>query len=90
MLGVSPGQPGFAEISVAPDLAGLDHAEGVVPTARGDVEVRLERDGDGFVAQVRTPAGVPTQLRAAPGLKAAGATKATGVGAWEARFIRAG
>ncbi len=90
MLGVSPGQPGFAEISVAPDLAGLDHAEGVVPTARGDVEVRLERDGDGFVAQVRTPAGVPTQLRAAPGLKAAGAAKATGVGAWEARFIRAG
>ena len=90
MLGVSPGQPGFAEINVAPDLAGLDHAEGVVPTARGDVEVRLERDGDGFVAQVRTPAGVPTQLRAAPGLKAAGAAKATGVGAWEARFIRAG
>ena len=62
----------------------------MVPTARGDVEVRLERDGDGFVAQVRTPAGVPTQLRAAPGLKAAGAAKATGVGAWEARFIRAG
>jgi hypothetical protein len=90
MLGVSPGQPGFAEIVIAPDLAGLDHAEGVVPTGRGDVEVRLERHGDGFVAQVRTPAGAPTQLRAAPGLKAAKPAKATGVGTWEARFVRAG
>jgi alpha-L-rhamnosidase len=90
VLGVSPGQPGFAQISVAPDLAGLDHAEGVVPTARGDVEVKLERDGDGFVAQIRTAAGVPTQLRPAPGLTAARPAKAIGVGVWEARFVRGG
>jgi hypothetical protein len=90
VLGVSPAEPGFAAISVTPDLADLDHAEGAVPTARGDVEVRLERAGDGFVAQVRAPAGTPIELRAAPGLAASAPAKATGAGAWEARFVRTG
>ncbi|HEX4199014.1 MAG TPA: alpha-L-rhamnosidase C-terminal domain-containing protein [Caulobacteraceae bacterium] len=89
MLGVFPAQPGFAEIGVQPDLTDLDHAEGVVPTARGDVEVRLARDGDGFIAQVSGPAGTPVHLAAAPGLRADGAAKATGA-AWEGRFVRAG
>jgi alpha-L-rhamnosidase len=89
MLGVAPGKPGFAEIVVAPDLAGLDHAEGVVPTRVGDVAVRLERDGDGFVAQVTAPEGVPTSLIPAPGLKAASAANANG-GKLERRFVQAG
>ena len=87
MLGVSPAKAGFDAISITPDLAGLDHAEGTVPTRHGDVEVTLERDGDGFIAKARTPAGVPTTLTAAPGLKADKPAKATGVGVWEARFI---
>ena len=40
VLGVAPAAPGFAEIELAPDLADLDHAEGVVPTPRGDVEAQ--------------------------------------------------
>ena len=58
VLGVAPAAPGFAEIELAPDLADLDHAEGVVPTPRGDVEARLERTKAGFVARYRTPEGV--------------------------------
>jgi hypothetical protein len=52
VLGVAPGRPGCAAIKVAPDMAGLEHAHGVVPTAAGDVAVRLERDADGFAAFV--------------------------------------
>jgi alpha-L-rhamnosidase len=89
MLGVAPAKPGFAEVVVAPDLAGLDHAEGVVPTRVGDVAVRLERDGDGFLARVTAPEGVPTSLIPAPGLKAASAAKTQG-GKLERRFVQAG
>jgi alpha-L-rhamnosidase len=89
MLGVAPAKPGFAEIIVRPDLAGLEHADGVVPTRLGDVEVRLERDGAGFVAQVRGPDGVPLTLAPASGLKAAAAPTASGP-SLESRFVYAG
>ena len=58
VLGVAPAAPGYAEIELAPDLADLAHAAGVVPTPRGDVEASLERTKDGFVARYRTPTGV--------------------------------
>lgn len=84
MLGVAPAQPGFAAILVTPNLAGLDHASGVVPTSAGDVEVRLERDADGFAAFIAAPADVPMQIAAAPGLRLR--SSAGGRGAYEARF----
>src|SRR6185312_473993 len=90
MLGVAPAAPGFEAISVTPDLAGLDNAEGVVPTRHGDVTVRLARDGDGFVAQVQAPPGVPTTLNAAPGLQIATTASASLDGRLEARFVPAG
>jgi hypothetical protein len=84
MLGVAPAQAGFAAIRVAPDLAGLDHAAGVVPTHAGDVEVRLERNDSGFVAFVSAPADVPLEMAAAPGvrLRSSGGDR----GAYEACF----
>jgi hypothetical protein len=69
VLGVSAGEPGFAAIDIAPDLADLDHAEGVVPTAVGDVEVKLARDSEGFVVQVRAPAGAKLHFMDAPAAK---------------------
>ncbi len=69
ILGVSPAAPGFATIDIAPDLADLEHAEGVVPTAKGDVELKLARDGKGFVAQVRAPEGVEVRFVDAPAAK---------------------
>jgi hypothetical protein len=67
VLGVAPAAPGFAEIELAPDLADLDHAKGVVPTPRGDVEASLERTKDGFVARYRTPTGVGARAVPPPG-----------------------
>ena len=51
VLGVEPTKPGYAEYAVAPDLGGLDWAEGVVPTPGGIVSVSV-RDG---VATVKGP-----------------------------------
>ena len=45
VAGIAPAAPGFASVALGPDLAGLDHAEGIVPTPHGDVEARLERAG---------------------------------------------
>lgn len=69
LLGISPSQPGFAEIRLAPDLAGLDHARGCVPTPHGDVEVELSRQGEAFLAEVRAPDGARLVLGEAPGIK---------------------
>jgi len=57
VLGVEPTKPGYAEYLVAPDLGGLDWAEGTVPTPNGPISVSI-RDG---VATVKGPAkGVGT------------------------------
>lgn len=42
-LGVRPTSPGFATYEVAPHLGGLEWIEGVVPTPRGDLAVRVSR-----------------------------------------------
>ncbi|HEY1753279.1 MAG TPA: alpha-L-rhamnosidase C-terminal domain-containing protein [Caulobacteraceae bacterium] len=69
VLGVAPAAPGFAEIALSPDLAGLEHAEGVVPTPLGDVEATLERDGDGLLARYRLPDGCTAKVAERPGLR---------------------
>src|ERR1700679_3084223 len=72
ILGVAPAAPGFASLTLSPDLADLDHAEGVVPTPHGDVEARLERTQGGLVAHYRLPAGLMGRAFPAPGLALTG------------------
>lgn len=78
VLGVAPATPGFAEIELSPDLADLDHAEGIVPTARGDVRARLERTKDGFIARYRLPSGIGARASPPPGIGVVGWPKLTG------------
>ena len=60
VLGVRPASPGFRTVLVAPHLGSLGRAEGRVPHPRGDIEVRLAREGpSGVRAVVTLPAGVP-------------------------------
>ena len=68
ILGVAPAAPGFEEIRIAPNLLDLDFAEGVVPTAQGDVTVRLEKKGAGFRVQIRAPENTELVVAAPPGL----------------------
>lgn len=85
VLGVSAAAPGFARIEVAPDLADLDAAEGTMPTAVGDIEVKLVRDAEGFVAQVKAPQDAKLEFAHAPGAKLV-QSEATGRGLFEARY----
>lgn len=52
VLGVHPLEPGYAAIGVSPDLADLEWAEGTFATPRGDIQVRLDRSAEGFVARI--------------------------------------
>ncbi|MGN0846475.1 MAG: cellulase family glycosylhydrolase [Kiritimatiellia bacterium] len=53
VLGVTPLEPGFAKIRIAPQVGPLRHVEGRVPTAKGPVMVRVEGNE---VLTVETPA----------------------------------
>ncbi len=87
VLGIAPAAPGFATIEASPDLADLEHASGVVPTTRGDIEAELERDGDSFIARYRTPAGASVTVRPPLGLSLREPLKVSGQ-TIEARFVR--
>lgn len=67
ILGVSPATPGFGRVRVSPDLADLDHAEGVVPAGAHLVSVRLDRVEGGFTARIG--GGADFVIEAAPGLE---------------------
>jgi alpha-L-rhamnosidase len=90
ILGVWPAKPGFDEIAISPDLAGLEWAEGVVPTRHGDVEVLLECKEKGFTARVHAPAGASVAFSAAPGLTIIhGSASPSRAGKLEATFTTA-
>jgi hypothetical protein len=67
VLGVQPTTPGFSAIRFNPALAGLNWAEGSVPTPHGPVHVRLNRAGERQTAEITLPQGVtiaPSDLSA--------------------------
>jgi alpha-L-rhamnosidase len=62
VLGVQPGEPGFASVSVAPMLGPLQWAEGVVPHPAGDIAIRAERAEDRTIINVTLPESTPGVL----------------------------
>jgi alpha-L-rhamnosidase len=80
LLGVSLEEPdadGTVRAVVSPPSAGLDRAEGSVPTVAGPVHVSWQRRGKGMTmaltlpvnaaATVRLPAGAPSSVRESGG-----------------------
>lgn len=55
ILGVTPLEPGFRRIRFAPDLCGLDFAEGSIATPQGRISVKLRA---GEKAQIEVPDGI--------------------------------
>lgn len=55
VLGVTPASPGYATVRIAPQLGGLEWAEGVVPTPHGPIRVRAQRGAD---PEIHLPKGV--------------------------------
>ncbi len=62
VLGVTPAQPGFAAITVAPHLCGLSSAEGSVCTPRGAVRVAWRVAQGKFTLDVVAPAATPVEV----------------------------
>lgn len=62
ILGVRPIQPGFREVSIRPDLAGLGWAHGSVPTPSGPIKVAYEAHGSGLEAHISLPSEVIAQV----------------------------
>jgi hypothetical protein len=59
VLGVRPVEPGFAKVTITPQLGSLKWAEGTYPTPRGLIKVRHERQPDGTIkTDVTLPEGV--------------------------------
>ncbi len=61
LLGGQPAAPGFTRVRIAPDLAGLDWVEGVVPLPLGDLKIRWER-GERLRGSITLPRGVSGEL----------------------------
>jgi hypothetical protein len=62
-LGITPAEPGFGRVRIAPRLGDLDHVSGTVPTPAG--MVRLEVDDRGLRVETPLPAVIelgPTQI----------------------------
>ncbi len=55
MLGVRPAEPGFRITGIFPQLCGLDHYGGTVPTPMGTVKVEVEDDGNTFSVRIDAP-----------------------------------
>jgi len=63
ILGVTPAEPGFARIDLAPHRCGLTHAKGSVCTPRGLVEVAWRVEGGKFTLEAAVPADTPVHVR---------------------------
>ncbi len=64
ILGLRPLKPGCAVVQVQPHLAGLEFAEGALPTPHGMIEVRHEAQPGGLV---KTEISAPDEVRIVQG-----------------------
>jgi alpha-L-rhamnosidase len=75
VLGITPLEPGFARVRIAPDMGDLEWAEGTYPTPHGPVHVRHERQSDGSIAsEVSAPDVITVELVGAVPMAAAAVT----------------
>lgn len=64
LAGIRQQAAGWAAVSIAPQpIAGLDRAEALVPSPRGDITSRWERRGDAIRLSVSVPKGVKAEIR---------------------------
>ncbi|WP_307781355.1 alpha-L-rhamnosidase-related protein, partial [Agilicoccus flavus] len=63
VAGLRPAAPGYAGVLFKPTPGpGLDWAKATLDSPHGRIECGWRREGDGYVVDVETPAGVPTRL----------------------------
>ncbi len=57
ILGIKPLTPGYTQFSFHPRLFDLEFAGGRVPTPQGNIEVELQRQSQGIMAELLVPPG---------------------------------
>ena len=62
MLGINPLSPGFHTVRIQPYLGKLQQLSGSMPHPKGEIDVALQRRGQGLEANVTLPAGVSGEL----------------------------
>ena len=61
VLGIQPVEPGFAKVSIRPDLMGLSYARGTEPTPHGPIAVDYS-GAENLHAKIELPAGVSAEV----------------------------
>ena len=69
VLGLQPAEPGFGRVKIRPQLAGLEWAEGVVPTPHGDIFIHWEASPE-LHGYITLPDGVRGKVELGDGEKA--------------------
>ena len=60
--GIDAIEPGFKVFSVRPHMGSLKHIDCAVPTAYGNIELKLERNGRKIKAMIVVPEGCEARL----------------------------
>ena len=63
ILGIQPAEPGYTHVLITPHACGLHHAEGTVPTPRGDIHVHWTRTAEHWTIKITLPPNTPATLR---------------------------
>ncbi len=62
VLGISPLEPGYRKLRIAPKTGNLKWAKGVLPTVHGNVAVSWKKDKATFCLDVEIPAGCDAEI----------------------------
>ena len=57
-MGVTPLEPGFSKVRIAPQPGTLEHAEMTLPTIRGSIKIGFDNTKDRKVVSVDLPANM--------------------------------
>lgn len=62
ILGIRPGEPGFRRVDIKPHPIDLHWAQGTIPTWKGSITVRWEKDTDSILLNVSSPREMKIRL----------------------------
>ena len=77
ILGIQPQAAGFSQVTIRPDLAGLEWASGAEPTPHGPIKIDLHARGDALETTLDLPDGVTADV-SIPAPKGATAVEVNG------------
>ncbi len=58
IAGIMPSKPGFSEVNIHPALGELTHIDAKMPHPNGEIQVKLQRVGQGLIGEIRLPEGI--------------------------------